>query len=162
MTAVGHCAGVLSTPLGAMAADVVNGVLVRLGFVDEPAAPALPVPATADGMLVRVQEELDAYFAGELRGFTVPVAPAGTPFQQDVWRMLQQIPYGVTRSYGDQARLLGRPTATRAVARANGENPIAIIIPCHRVLGANGRLTGYAGALWRKQRLLDLENGALF
>jgi O-6-methylguanine DNA methyltransferase len=157
------CDGLIGTPLGKMQAKVVGGVLVRLGFIDESAEATSTASHTdSDAVLVRLQEELDAYFGGALRSFTVPVAPAGTSFQQDVWRMLQEIPYGVTRSYGDQARLIGRPTATRAVARANGDNPIAIIIPCHRVVGANGRLTGYAGGMWRKQRLLDLESGALF
>jgi AraC family transcriptional regulator, regulatory protein of adaptative response / methylated-DNA-[protein]-cysteine methyltransferase len=117
-----------------------------------------PVPATND-VLEHTRAELEAYYAGTLRTFTVPLAPAGTPFQHSVWQVLQQIPYGTTRSYGEQARAIGRPTATRAVARANGDNPIPIIIPCHRVVGSDGRLTGYGGGLWRKQYLLDLERG---
>lgn len=110
-------------------------------------------------VLEHTQRELDAYFGGSLRSFTVALAPAGTDFQQRVWQQLTRIPYGTTRSYGEQAIQLGSPAATRAVARANGDNPIAIIVPCHRVIGANGKLTGYGGGLWRKQWLLDHEMG---
>jgi len=105
----------------------------------------------------RMEEELAAYFAGELRDFATPLQPAGTDFQQRVWQVLKSIPYGETKSYGDQARLLGAPTAVRAVARANGDNPIAIVVPCHRVIGADGKLTGYGGGLWRKRWLLHHE-----
>jgi O-6-methylguanine DNA methyltransferase len=89
----------------------------------------------------------------------MPLAPAGTDFQQRVWQVLRTIPFASTRSYAEQAIAIGQPTATRAVARANGDNPIAIIVPCHRVIGANGKLTGYGGGLWRKQWLLDHERG---
>ena len=109
----------------------------------------------------QLESELAEYFAGERRDFTVPLQPIGTPFQQKVWEVLCTIPYGETRSYAQQANAIGQPTATRAVARANGDNKIAIIIPCHRVIGANGKLTGYGGGLWRKQHLLDLERGQL-
>ena len=91
--------------------------------------------------------------------FSVPLEASGTEFQQTVWKALQEIPYGSTASYGDLARNIGRPTAVRAVARANGDNRIAIMIPCHRVIGSDGTLTGYGGGLWRKQRLLELESG---
>ena len=101
--------------------------------------------------------ELREYFAGERRTFTVPLAPAGTPFQLRVWRALLEIPYGETTSYGELAQRLGQPTASRAVGLANGSNPIPVIIPCHRVIGANGSLTGYGGGLPIKQRLLALE-----
>lgn len=102
-------------------------------------------------------EQLRAYFAGELKEFTLPLSLAGTPFQQRVWEQLRRIPYGETRSYGELAQVLGNPGASRAVGLANGRNPIGIIVPCHRVVGANGNLTGYGGGLDRKQRLLDFE-----
>ncbi len=107
----------------------------------------------------RAAEELARYFAGELREFTVPLRTRGTEFQEAVWGELRRIPYGATRSYGEQARRIGRPDAVRAVASANGDNPISILIPCHRVIGADGSLTGYGGGLWRKRRLLELEAG---
>jgi AraC family transcriptional regulator of adaptative response/methylated-DNA-[protein]-cysteine methyltransferase len=112
-------------------------------------------------ILERTQEEIEAYFQGELRRFTIPLLAPGTDFQRAVWDELLRIPYGETRSYADVARAIGRPTAIRAVARANGDNRLAVFIPCHRVVGSDGRLTGYGGGLWRKQRLLDLESGAL-
>ena len=101
--------------------------------------------------------QLDAYFAGELQTFDVALAPAGTPFQQRVWAALREIPYGETRSYRDIAERIGAPKAVRAVGLANGRNPISVIVPCHRVVGANGSLTGYGGGLVNKQLLLDLE-----
>ncbi|MCL4153984.1 UNVERIFIED_CONTAM: hypothetical protein GTU68_045335 [Idotea baltica] len=91
--------------------------------------------------------------------FETRLSPLGTPFTQEVWQALRQVPAGQTRSYSQLARDMGRPDATRAVARANGANPIAIAIPCHRVLGADGCLTGYGGGLWRKQKLIELERG---
>jgi methylated-DNA-[protein]-cysteine S-methyltransferase len=106
-----------------------------------------------------VRKQLDAYFAGKLRAFDVALAPKGTPFQQKVWAALLTIPYGATRSYGQQAAAVGNPAASRAVGLANGRNPISVIIPCHRVIGANGSLTGYGGGMERKQLLLDLEQG---
>ena len=102
-------------------------------------------------------DELEAYFAGDLVRFTMPIHTPGTEFQQAVWNQLLEIPYGTTVSYGDVARALGRASAVRAVARAVGDNKIAIVIPCHRVVGSDGRLTGYGGGLWRKQKLLDHE-----
>lgn len=105
----------------------------------------------------QMEAELEAYFAGTLREFRTPLVPAGSPFQERVWAALREIPYGHTRSYAEQARMIGAPTAVRAVARANGDNRIAIVIPCHRVVGADGSLTGYGGGLWRKRFLLDLE-----
>lgn len=106
-----------------------------------------------------LQHELDEYFAGRLQAFATPLAPVGTPFQQTVWRELQTIPYGSTRSYKAQAARIGKPQAMRAVAAANGQNRISILIPCHRVIGSDGSLTGYGGGLARKQALLDLESG---
>jgi methylated-DNA-[protein]-cysteine S-methyltransferase len=105
--------------------------------------------------------QLEEYFAGRRRDFDLPLSPAGTPFELEVWRALREIPYGQTVSYGALAASLGRPDAARAVGAANGRNPIAVIIPCHRVIGANGSLTGYGGGLERKRLLLDLEAGVL-
>ena len=106
-----------------------------------------------------VVSQLTEYFAGQRQRFELPLAPEGTPFQQRVWRELQDIPYGVTISYGQLAARIGQPTASRAVGLANGSNPLAIVIPCHRVIGANGTLTGYGGGLPIKERLLALERG---
>lgn len=105
----------------------------------------------------QLKEELDAYFSGSLQSFSIPLDISGTDFQKQTWMALQDIPYGSTSSYLRQAETLGKPSAIRAVANANGMNKIAIIIPCHRVIGSDGSLTGYAGGLWRKRKLLDLE-----
>ena len=122
------------------------------------------VPAMNDEWLrdelpifTQTKRELDAYFLGKLRTFTMPLAPHGTDFQKRAWIALTQIPYGETRSYGQQAHIVGQPSAVRAIGAANGKNPIGIIIPCHRVIGANGALTGYAGGLHNKEFLLKLE-----
>lgn len=118
-----------------------------------------PAPPGNDKLLDKVRRELDHYFAGKLRAFTTPVAPEGTEFQKRVWAALLTIPYGATRSYGQQAVAIGSPQASRAVGLANGRNPISIIVPCHRVIGSNGSLTGYGGGMDRKKFLLDLEQG---
>lgn len=107
--------------------------------------------------LAETIRQLRAYFAGELHDFDLPLAPQGPAFHQRVWRALCKIPYGETISYGELARRVGSPNASRAVGRANGANPIAIVIPCHRVIGSNGKLTGYGGGLPRKEFLLGLE-----
>jgi AraC family transcriptional regulator, regulatory protein of adaptative response / methylated-DNA-[protein]-cysteine methyltransferase len=104
-----------------------------------------------------LEQQLQEYFAGQRQEFTVPLFVPGTPFQQQVWKGLQDIPYGETRSYQGQAEAIGNPKAIRAVARVNGENRIGILIPCHRVIGKDGKLVGYGGGLWRKQYLLNLE-----
>ena len=104
-----------------------------------------------------LEKELDAYFNGQLKTFTVPLSPVGTAFQQSVWEVLRQIPYGETWSYAKQAAALGDVNKVRAVANANGANKISIIIPCHRIIGSDGTLTGYGGGVWRKQKLLDIE-----
>ncbi|HUF88877.1 MAG TPA: methylated-DNA--[protein]-cysteine S-methyltransferase [Gemmatimonadota bacterium] len=158
----------LTTPLGPMIAGASETALFLLEFADRrmletqiervrAGTGRVAVPGVND-VIRRTGEELDAYFAGELREFTLPLETPGSEFQRAVWEGLQAIPYGKTRSYGEQTRRLGvRPEAVRAVARANGDNRIAIVIPCHRVIGADGNLTGYGGGLWRKRRLLDLE-----
>jgi len=104
-------------------------------------------------------EQLEAYFDGRLTDFDLPLAPQGSPFQREVWEALLEIPFGRTAGYGEIAARLGRPSAARAVGAANGRNPIAIVIPCHRVIGSAGSLTGYGGGLERKRWLLDLEAG---
>jgi AraC family transcriptional regulator of adaptative response/methylated-DNA-[protein]-cysteine methyltransferase len=105
----------------------------------------------------QVRQELQAFFAGRSSTFQTPCVLHGTAFEREVWAALQQIPAGETRSYSDLAAALGRPSSTRAVARANGKNQLAIIVPCHRILAANGDLTGYGGGLWRKRKLITLE-----
>lgn len=102
-------------------------------------------------------KQLKAYFSGKLRNFDVPLAAEGTAFQKAVWDALCRVPYGATASYGDIARTVGNPAASRAVGLANGRNPIAIVVPCHRIIGSNGRLVGYGGGLDHKQTLLRLE-----
>lgn len=104
-----------------------------------------------------VAEQLDAYFAGDLTEFDMPLNLHGTPFQQRVWEALQEIPYGETTTYGELAVEIGRPSASRAVGLANGRNPVSLIVPCHRVVGSTGSLTGYGGGLDRKRYLLDFE-----
>ena len=119
-----------------------------------------PLPAGAernDRMFRDVREQLKAYFAGKLQEFDVSLAGEGSPFQRTVWKALRKIPFGATESYGGLARSIGNPAASRAVGLANGKNPIGIIVPCHRVVGANGSLTGYGGGLERKRWLLEHE-----
>jgi methylated-DNA-[protein]-cysteine S-methyltransferase len=111
----------------------------------------------ANRWMNQAAEELRAYFKGNLRVFGVPLDMQGTDFQLDVWKHLQKIPYGETRSYAQVAASIGRPKAVRAVGAANGSNPVAIIVPCHRVIGSSGKLTGYGGGLPLKKRLLELE-----
>ncbi len=160
----------ITSPLGPLIAGATDDALCLLEFADRPMLEeqlrrirkvlgALVVPGE-NAVTRQAAAELTAYFAGTLRAFTVPLETSGTAFQQLVWAELVTIPYGETRSYGEQARRIGRPQAVRAVARANGDNRIAIMIPCHRVIGAAGQLTGYGGGLWRKRRLLELEQGA--
>ena len=122
-----------------------------------------PVPRARrdDSAFAAAREQLAAYFAGDLREFDLQLAPSGSAWQMRVWDALREIPYGETVSYGEIARRVGAPDASRAVGTANGSNPIAIIVPCHRVIGANGKLTGYGGGLDRKRFLLGLERGEL-
>jgi methylated-DNA-[protein]-cysteine S-methyltransferase len=118
-------------------------------------------PAAAEELCRRARGELEAYLAGELREFTVPVAPAGTPFHRDVWDAMCEIPYGETLSYGEIARRVGQPDAGRAVGVACGANPIPLVIPCHRVLAAGGAIGGFGGGVDVKRWLLGLEQGQL-
>ena len=157
----------IATPLGDMIAVSSARHLHLLEFVGRKALPAelAQVEREAKGRLglgsapptEQLRGELSAYFAGSCATFRTPVAPGGSGFAQQVWDELRRIPAGETRSYSDIARAIGRPSAVRAVARANGANRIALVIPCHRVIGADGALTGYGGGLWRKQRLIEIE-----
>ncbi len=159
----------LDTPLGPMIAVCDARALHLLEFVERPALRSelgrLAALVKGDlgigrtGVTDRMEAELRCYFAGEGAGFEVPLAFHGSTFTRAVWDELIRIPAGATRSYSEIARAIGRPEAVRAVARANGANQIAILIPCHRVIGADGALTGYGGGLWRKERLIALERG---
>ena len=115
---------------------------------------------STDSLLLEAADQLGAYFAGELREFDLPLAPHGTPWQLDVWAAVSRIPYGRTATYSEIAAEVCTPAACRAVGAANGRNPLAVIVPCHRVIGAGGALTGYGGGLDRKRALLDLEAAA--
>jgi len=150
---------VYESPVGPLTLISNGAALEHLEF-ENPRYAYTPAPRGEDKILDHARRELDAYFAGKLRAFTVPTAPQGTDFQKRCWAALQKIPYGATRSYGQQASAIGAPAASRAVGLANGRNPISIIVPCHRVIGANGSLTGYGGGMDRKRYLLDLEQGA--
>jgi methylated-DNA-[protein]-cysteine S-methyltransferase len=120
--------------------------------------PERPKATTRNPVLTAARKQLDRYFAGRLTEFDLPLAPAGSPFAQQVWLELQQIPFGETVTYAELARRVGRPGHFRAVGAANGRNPISIIVPCHRVVGSNGSLTGYGGGIDRKRWLLDHES----
>ena len=151
----------IDSPIGPLLATARDGALTRLWMTEQRHQAGLADPSWVrdDDAFAEVADQLDAYFAGERTTFDVLLAPTGTPFQRDVWAALQTIPYGTTCSYGQVAMKIGRPGAFRAVGLANGRNPISIIIPCHRVIGSTGTLTGYGGGLERKQWLLDLERG---
>lgn len=152
---------IVDSPLGPLTLVATDGVLSGLYMTDQrhrPPADALGVPDARP--FTEAVRQLDAYFAGELTVFDLPLRMDGTPFRQRVWSALRDIPYGRTISYGQLAARIGNPAASRAVGLANGRNPIGIIVPCHRVVGASGSLTGYSGGLDRKRHLLALESGA--
>lgn len=149
-----------STPLGEMLLVSDENHLCGAYFIGQKYFPRIaPTWRQGAGLPVmrQAREELDAFFRGERRQFTVPLKPHGTAFQLRVWRMLAAVPYGATVSYGDLARQLGGARHARAVGSATGRNPLSVIVPCHRVLSASGKLTGYAGGLQRKHALLRLE-----
>lgn len=146
------------SPIGTLTLVSDGEAIVYLEFENNK-YPAPKFPKGEDAIIKQAKKELDLYFAGKLKDFTVPVKPEGTEFQRACWKALTKIPYGATRSYGEQANKIGKPKAVRAVGLANGRNPIPIIIPCHRVIGANGSLTGFGGGLPTKQFLLELEQG---
>jgi len=135
---------------------------LRLLHFEQPGRswPVGPDWVEREAFFAEAARQLEEYFLGRLRSFDLPLAPQGTPFQLRVWKALRRIPYGETRSYLDVAEGLGVPRAVRAVGAANGRNPIAIVIPCHRVIGSNGSLTGYGGGIELKARLLALEGAA--
>ncbi|PBC94965.1 methylated-DNA-[protein]-cysteine S-methyltransferase [Streptomyces sp. Ag82_O1-15] len=155
---------VIDSPYGPLTLVADDGVLCGLYMVGQRHRPPQETFGERDDTpFSEVTDQLKAYFEGELKEFTLELRMSGTPFQRSVWEQLRGIPYGETRSYGELAEALGNTGASRAVGLANGKNPIGIIVPCHRVVGANGSLTGYGGGLDRKQRLLDFESGtALF
>ena len=160
---------VIDSPVGELRLVENDGAITQIEF-----EPFTPVGQSHDGrprgdrddtspVLVEAARQLRAYFDRDLKEFDLPLAPVGTDFQRRVWQELREIGYGETSSYGELANRLGKSNAaSRAVGLANGRNPIPIVIPCHRVIGANGTLTGYAGGLERKQQLLELEQDALF
>ncbi len=162
----------IETPLGTMIACANENGICMLEFSDRKALPTelKEISKHFDANVVQgenphfktLEKELEEYFEGKRKDFTVPLAPVGTDFQKKVWEILRTIPYGTIRTYQQQADTLGNPKAVRAVANANGLNKISIIIPCHRVIGSNGTLTGYGGGIWRKQKLLELEKAILF
>ncbi|MEV5608775.1 methylated-DNA--[protein]-cysteine S-methyltransferase [Streptomyces sp. NPDC052225] len=155
---------VIDSPYGALTLVATDGTLCGLYMTDQRHRPAEETFGERDDRpFGAVVDQLHAYFQGELTTFDLPLHLNGTPFQRSVWQQLQQIPYGETRTYGELADALGKPAASRAIGLANGKNPVGVIVPCHRVIGANGSLTGYGGGLDRKRRLLDFERGtALF
>ena len=149
---------VVPSPIGPLTAIREDGALVGL-YMELPGRPLDPAVAgeRSDEGFADVVRQLDEYFAGERTGFDLPLRPAGSEFELAVWEQLTLIPYGETRSYGSVARALGDPGAAQAVGAANGRNPLSIVVPCHRVIGADGSLVGYGGGLPRKRFLLDLE-----
>ena len=152
----------MESPLGLLTLVADEQGLRQINFPrnSKPAA-AHPEWHEDSSALADTMRQLRAYFAGEIERFDLLLAPEGTPFQQRVWQELLEIPYGETISYGELARRIGNPNASRAVGLANGSNPIPIIIPCHRVIGSNGKLTGYGGGLPIKEKLLALERRQL-
>lgn len=144
----------IQTPIGNVLAQADDKALYSLDFTNSDASQT----NSKNPLLLQLKTELKGYFEGKRKKFTVPLAPLGTPFQTSVWNTLCRIPYGETISYATEAEMLGRPTAVRAVANANGKNPISILIPCHRVIASNGGIGGYSGGIWRKEFLLKLES----
>jgi len=156
-----HAHVVVDSPIGPLTLVAADGRITGLFMDAQRHRPGAEVVGPRGGPkqepFASAADQLAAYFAGQLTEFDLPLAPAGTLFQRTVWAALQQIPYGETWSYGQLASKVGNPAAVRAVGLANGRNPIAVVVPCHRVIGADGSLTGYGGGLDRKRFLLDLE-----
>jgi methylated-DNA-[protein]-cysteine S-methyltransferase len=147
----------LETPVGPLRLVASDTGLRSVSFRGE--APALDAVEGDSPVLVQAACQLGEYFAGTRTGFTIPLDLRGTPFQLDAWQRLEDIPYGETVSYAEQARRVGRPRAVRAIGAANGSNPVPIVLPCHRVIGSDGSLTGFGGGLQVKRALLDHEAG---
>ena len=153
---------IYDSPIGPLLLAGIEGALRFLSF--QRGARAKPVPRSWEADAEFFSDtiaQLDEYFAGTREDFELPLALEGSPFQQLVWNELRRIPFGTTTSYGELARRIGKPRAVRAVGRANGANPISLIVPCHRVIGANGKLTGYGGGIEIKERLLAHEGALL-
>lgn len=149
----------ITTDIGTLYVEASADAIVGVRFEDDDIAmTANAAQRTDNDISKRGAQQLTEYFAGKRKTFSLPLSPQGTAFQNKVWQQLCSVDYGKTASYLDIAKALGKPTASRAVGTANGKNPIAIIIPCHRIIGANGSLTGYAGGLERKSYLLNLES----
>lgn len=146
-----------NSPIGPMIATADDNALIALDFIDHPCV----IETSAHPLLLQLEDELSEYFEGKRTSFTLPLNPEGTLFQKSVWKTLLKIPYGETISYASEANMLGNPKATRAVANANGKNPIPILIPCHRVIASNGGLGGYNGGINKKEFLLKLEKNLL-
>lgn len=152
----------MDSPIGDLTLVATDGVLSGVFMADQRHRPPADMFGDRDpGPFAEVIDQLETYFTGERTTFDLELAAVGTPFQRSVWAALGRIAYGETASYGQVAQSIGRPGASRAVGLANGSNPICIIVPCHRVVGSNGSLTGYGGGLERKQFLLDLEKRRL-
>ncbi len=153
---------VITSPVGSLLATRDAHGIRGLFFVDDTIRLASPDGSRDDADAFReLSEQLATYFAGQRTSFMLPLCLQGTPFQQSVWQALATIPHGATVSYGELAAHVGRPSASRAVAGAVGRNPVSIVVPCHRVIGADGTLTGYGGGLDRKRHLLELEGSNL-
>lgn len=163
---------IIQTPLGEMAACAINQGICLLEFTDRKnfdnqfislsKALKSDIKDGEHSHFIQLEKELKEYFEGKRTKFDVPLYITGTQFQEKVWQLLREIPMGEIRTYKQQSEFLGNPKAIRAVGTANGINKIAILIPCHRVIGSNGELVGYAGGIWRKQKLLELEKAILF
>ena len=145
------------SPIGPLTLEEENGALTAVRFNSDLPRDAAPFSLPSTPLLRQAAAELREYFEGERKIFTIPLAPKGTPFQQRVWAALREIPYGATRSYKELAIAVGNEKACRAVGMANNRNPLPIFIPCHRVVGSDGKLVGYAGGLDVKKHLLELE-----
>jgi methylated-DNA-[protein]-cysteine S-methyltransferase len=153
---------VIDSPVGPLTLVATDGTLSAIYMEQQRHRPAQETFGDSDpDAFGKVTEQLGEYFAGERTQFTLPLAAEGTAFQRSVWQALCDIPYGETRSYGQLAERIGKPGAARAVGLANGRNPVSIVVPCHRVIGSTGKLTGYGGGIARKRHLLDFERGAL-
>ena len=151
---------VVDSPIGPLTLVERDGALAGVYVEDHRARPTEEAVSAPTGVLAEAARQLEDYFAGRRTTFDLPLDLGGTHFQRRVWARLQEIPYGETATYGELARELGSPGASRAVGLANGRNPVSIVVPCHRVVGSSGKLIGYAGGLSRKQVLLELERGA--
>lgn len=148
-----HYTRIINTPIGVLIAVAEEDAIVSLDFTEEEPL----IENSEHPLLLRLEKELNEYFLGKRQTFAIPLNPMGTSFQKGVWETLRTISYGETVSYAKEAGIFGNPKAVRAVASANGRNPIAILIPCHRVIASNGGIGGYSGGIWRKEFLLELE-----